>query len=66
MSAMLELTSVTKTFGGIVANDKVSLSVKQGAIVGLIGPNGSGKTTLFNGIAGVFPDRCRLDPLQRQ
>ncbi|HEV7463741.1 MAG TPA: ABC transporter ATP-binding protein [Methyloceanibacter sp.] len=55
MSAMLELTSVTKTFGGIVANDKVSLSVKQGAIVGLIGPNGSGKTTLFNGIAGVFP-----------
>ncbi|HBR26104.1 MAG TPA: ABC transporter ATP-binding protein, partial [Rhizobiales bacterium] len=40
MSAMLELAHVTKAFDGVVANDEVSLSVKQGAIVGLIGPNG--------------------------
>jgi len=52
---MLELVEVTKSFGGIHANDKVSLRVAQGSIVGLIGPNGSGKTTLFNAITGVFP-----------
>jgi branched-chain amino acid transport system ATP-binding protein len=52
---MLELVEVTKSFGGIRANDKVSLHVAQGSIVGLIGPNGSGKTTLFNAITGVFP-----------
>jgi ABC-type branched-subunit amino acid transport system ATPase component len=55
MSALLELAQVTKAFGGVVANDGVSLSVKQGTIVGLIGPNGSGKTTLFNAITGAFP-----------
>jgi branched-chain amino acid transport system ATP-binding protein len=52
---MLELEDVTKAFGGVVANAKVSLRVEQGAVVGLIGPNGSGKTTLFNAITGVHP-----------
>jgi ABC-type branched-subunit amino acid transport system ATPase component len=55
MTAMLELDGVTKAFGGILANDRVSLRVERGAIVGLIGPNGSGKTTLFNAITGAFP-----------
>ena len=55
MTALLELVEVTKTFGGILANDKVSLSVPQGSVVGLIGPNGSGKTTLFDAITGVVP-----------
>jgi len=55
MSALLELRDVTKRFGGVVANDAISLSVPEGAIVGLIGPNGSGKTTLFNAITGAFP-----------
>lgn len=55
MTAMLELDDVTKAFGGILANDRVSLRVERGAIVGLIGPNGSGKTTLFNAITGAFP-----------
>ena len=55
MTAMLELVGVSKSFGGIRANDQVSLKVEQGAIVGLIGPNGSGKTTLFNAIAGAHP-----------
>ena len=53
MTSMLELVEVTKTFGGIRANDHVSLRVAQGAIVGLIGPNGSGKTTLFNAVTGA-------------
>jgi ABC-type branched-subunit amino acid transport system ATPase component len=55
MTPMLALTDVTKSFGGVVANDRVSLTVKEGAIVGLIGPNGSGKTTLFNAITGTCP-----------
>ncbi len=55
MNAILEVENVTKTFGGVVANNNVSLSVPKGAIIGLIGPNGSGKTTLFNSIVGYHP-----------
>jgi len=55
VTALLELAEVTKSFGGILANDKVSLSVLQGSVVGLIGPNGSGKTTLFDAVTGVVP-----------
>lgn len=55
MTAILALDGVTKSFGGILANDQVSLRVEPGAIVGLIGPNGSGKTTLFNAVTGAFP-----------
>ncbi|MGB2933488.1 MAG: ABC transporter ATP-binding protein [Methyloceanibacter sp.] len=55
MTALLELSQVTKSFGGVVANDAISLRVPEGSVVGLIGPNGSGKTTLFNAIAGAFP-----------
>jgi branched-chain amino acid transport system ATP-binding protein len=55
VSALLELSDVSKSFGGILANRRVSLSVPEAGVVGLIGPNGSGKTTLFNAIAGVFP-----------
>ena len=55
MSALLEVRAVSKRYGGVVANDKVSLTVGEGRIVGLIGPNGSGKTTLFNSIVGTHP-----------
>jgi branched-chain amino acid transport system ATP-binding protein len=55
MSALLEVHEVSKRYGGVVANDKVSLTVAEGQIVGLIGPNGSGKTTLFNSIVGTHP-----------
>jgi ABC-type branched-subunit amino acid transport system ATPase component len=53
--ALLEVENVSKRFGGVVANQNISLAVPQGRIVGLIGPNGSGKTTLFNSIVGQHP-----------
>jgi len=53
--AILELTGVSKTYGGVRANTNVSLNVPRGSITGLIGPNGSGKTTLFNSIVGYHP-----------
>ena len=52
MENILEINSLSKTFGGLTAVSDCSLKVKKGSITGIIGPNGSGKTTLFNLIAG--------------
>jgi len=53
--AIIAVDNVTKSYGGVVANHAVSLTVPRGRITGLIGPNGSGKTTLFNSIVGYHP-----------
>jgi branched-chain amino acid transport system ATP-binding protein len=51
---LLEISGLTKNFGGLTAVDQFEIGVKQGEIVGLIGPNGAGKTTIFNLITGVI------------
>lgn len=59
---ILRLEGVTKRFGGILAVDDVSFSVREGEIFGIIGPNGAGKTTLFNVITGFYkPDSGRIE-----
>jgi branched-chain amino acid transport system ATP-binding protein len=51
---VLEVKSLSKSFGGFVAVNRANLSVEKGEIVAVIGPNGAGKTTLFNLITGVL------------
>ena len=53
----IQLKDITKTFGEVIANDKVSLELDRGEILALLGENGSGKTTLMNMLSGIyFPD----------
>lgn len=55
---LLEVTGLTKYFGGIAAVKDISFDVREGEIFALIGPNGAGKTTVFNLITGMFePDQ---------
>lgn len=53
----IQLEHVTKTFGPVIANHDVTMNIRRGEILSLLGENGSGKTTLMNMIAGIYyPD----------
>ncbi len=57
----IQMKGITKTFGSIVANKDVNLTVKQGEILALLGENGSGKTTLMNMLSGIYqPDNGNI------
>ena len=57
LKAAIELKGITKTFGSVVANKDVDLTVNRGEILSILGENGSGKTTLMNMISGIYyPD----------
>jgi neutral amino acid transport system ATP-binding protein len=61
MNAMLEVSGLSKRFGGVIAVDECSFTVEPGTVTGLIGPNGSGKTTVFNLVTGyVSADRGEI------
>ena len=60
-TAAVTMRNITKTFGSVVANDKVWLDIYKGEILALLGENGSGKTTLMNMLSGIyFPDEGEI------
>ena len=61
MNTILELRSVSKSYGALKVTDEVSFSVSEGEALGIIGPNGAGKSTIFNLVAGgVSADRGQI------
>ena len=60
-TAAVSMKNITKTFGPVIANDKVNLDIYKGEILSLLGENGSGKTTLMNMLSGIyFPDEGQI------
>ncbi|MEM1610928.1 MAG: ABC transporter ATP-binding protein [Sulfolobales archaeon] len=61
MNEILRTENITKKFGGLIAVNNVTISIKRGSITAIIGPNGAGKTTFLNLISGViYPDTGRI------
>ncbi len=61
MPDAIKLVGVTKTFGKIIANNNINMTVRQGEILSLLGENGSGKTTLMNILSGIYyPDEGQI------
>src|SRR5690242_19025755 len=61
MTNVLELRGITKRFPGVLANDKVNISLREGKILALLGENGAGKTTLMNILYGLYkPDEGQI------
>ena len=56
----IELRHITKRFGKVVANDDISLEIRRGEILSLLGENGSGKTTLMSWILSTIPNEKRI------
>ena len=54
MEPILEVTNLSKNFGGLAAVSGINMKIEKGQLVGLIGPNGAGKTTFFNLLTGVY------------
>src|SRR3989440_20305 len=65
VSALLQLTNVNRSFGGVHAVDNVSVEIEEGTIFGLIGPNGAGKTTLVNLVTGYIRPQSGSIQLQQ-
>jgi ABC-type branched-subunit amino acid transport system ATPase component len=67
VAPLLELSGVSKSFGGLDVISRLDLAVNQGEVVSLIGPNGAGKTTVFNLITGVYqPDEGSIRLADRE
>ena len=61
MTEILTANSISKTFGGVEALNRVSFFIKEGEIVSIIGPNGAGKTSIFNCVSGFYkPERGEI------
>jgi simple sugar transport system ATP-binding protein len=61
MTNVLELRGITKRFPGVLANDKIDISLREGKILALLGENGAGKTTLMNILYGLYkPDEGKI------
>ena len=59
--AAVQMRNITKSFGSVMANDRVWLDIYKGEILALLGENGSGKTTLMNMLSGIYyPDAGRF------